>query len=89
MQADGVVKGVLGVRRPHPSLMTYYLLESLLLGPLFPHWLVPRFLLYRTLCDVFDATNPADVARQVLGEIRRLRRAALEALADCGEGSPL
>ena len=47
-------EGVLGSHRPHSNLLTYYLLESLLLGPLFPLILVPRFLRYRTLRYEFD-----------------------------------
>jgi putative membrane protein len=38
-----------GLRRPHRNLLVYYVLESLLLGPLFPALLVPRLLKYRTL----------------------------------------
>lgn len=36
-------------RRPHPNLFKYYLLESLLLGPLFFVPLIPRTFRYRTL----------------------------------------
>ena len=43
-----------GSRRPHPNLLKYYVLQSLLLGPLFPVVLVPRFFRYRTLRYHFD-----------------------------------
>ena len=36
-------------RRPHRNLFTYYVLESLLLGPLFFVPLIPRFFRFRTL----------------------------------------
>jgi hypothetical protein len=39
----------IGERRPDRNLLVYYVLESLLLGPLFPLLLVPRLLKYRTL----------------------------------------
>jgi len=42
------------VRRPHRSLLRYYVLQSLLLGPLFPLLLVPRWLRFRTLRYRFD-----------------------------------
>jgi putative membrane protein len=55
LSEDGVREVmVVGVRRPHPNLMSYYALESLVLGPLFPFWLVPRFLRFRTLRYTFD-----------------------------------
>jgi len=41
-------------RRPHPNLFKYYVLESLLLGPLFFVSLIPRFLRYRTLRYYWD-----------------------------------
>lgn len=41
-------------RRPHPNLLKYYVLESLLLGPLFLVSLIPRFLRYRTLRYTWD-----------------------------------
>ena len=46
--------GVRGLRRPHPNLMKYYAVESLLLGPFFLFWLIPRFLRFRTLRFRFD-----------------------------------
>jgi hypothetical protein len=39
----------IGERWPDRNLLVYYVLESLLLGPLFPLLLIPRFLKYRTL----------------------------------------
>lgn len=35
--------------QPDRSLLTYYVLSSLLLGPLFPFWLVPMYFRYHTL----------------------------------------
>ncbi len=45
---------IAAIRRPHPNLLKYYALTSLLLGPLFPILLIPRFLKYRTLHYEFD-----------------------------------
>jgi len=45
---------VRGRRRPHQNLLTYYALESLLVGPFFPLLLLPRYLRYRTLRYQFD-----------------------------------
>lgn len=45
---------VLGLKRPHPSLFTYYGLRSLLLGPFFPLLLVPLTFRFRTLRYEFD-----------------------------------
>jgi putative membrane protein len=42
-------RGAAGLRRPHRNLLVYYVLQSLLLGPLFPLLLLPRWLKYRTL----------------------------------------
>jgi putative membrane protein len=42
------------VERPHPNLLTYYTLSSLVLGPLFFVLLLPRLVRYRTLEYVFD-----------------------------------
>jgi putative membrane protein len=39
----------IGLRRPHPNLLVYYVLQSLLLGPLFPILLLPRWFKYRSL----------------------------------------
>jgi len=43
-----------GVRRPHRNLLLYYFLQSLLLGPLFPALLIPRFFRFHTLRYRFD-----------------------------------
>lgn len=42
-------RAVQDVRRPHPKLLQYWFLTSLLLGPLFPVLLLPRWFKYRTL----------------------------------------
>jgi putative membrane protein len=42
------------VHRPHPNLLSYYTLSSLVLGPLFFVLLLPRLVRYRTLEYVFD-----------------------------------
>jgi uncharacterized protein len=42
------------IRRPHPRLMQYYLLTSLLTGPLAPFVLLPLFFKYYTLRYEFD-----------------------------------
>lgn len=44
----------LAVERPHSSLLVYYVLQSLLLGPLFPVLLVPLYFRYHTLRYTFD-----------------------------------
>jgi putative membrane protein len=41
-------------RRPDRSLLTYYILTSFLLGPLFPVLLIPLYFKYHTLRYVFD-----------------------------------
>ena len=43
-----------GIERPEPKLWTYYVIRSMLLGPLFPLLLIPSFLRYRTLRYRFD-----------------------------------
>ena len=45
---------VLAVDRPHRNLLTYYLLGSFLLGPLFFIALIPKYFRYRTLRYRFD-----------------------------------
>lgn len=45
---------VYGRRRPHRSLLPYYVLSSFALGPLFPLLLLPNVLRYRTLRYEFD-----------------------------------
>ncbi len=44
----------MAIRRPDSRLLRYYALSSLVLGPLFPVLLVPRYLKYRTLQYAFD-----------------------------------
>jgi putative membrane protein len=39
----------IGLRQPHRNLLVYYCLQSLLLGPLFPVLLLPRYFKYRSL----------------------------------------
>ena len=51
---DDLAKGVRGRRSPHPNLLSYYALESLVVGPFFPLLLLPRYLRYRTLRYQFD-----------------------------------
>ena len=45
---------VLAITRPHSSLLTYYVLVSLLTGPLFPIVFLPRWFRYLTLHYRFD-----------------------------------
>jgi putative membrane protein len=42
------------LERPHPSLLKYYGLQSLLLGPFFPLALIPLYFKYHTLRYRFD-----------------------------------
>jgi len=42
------------IERPHRNLLTYYVLRSLLLGPLFPIALVPLYFRYHTMRYGFD-----------------------------------
>ncbi|HVS16096.1 MAG TPA: PH domain-containing protein [Thermoanaerobaculia bacterium] len=42
------------LERPHPHLLKYYVLQSLLLGPFFPLALIPLFFRYHTLRYRFD-----------------------------------
>lgn len=41
-------------RRPERCLLTYYILTSFLLGPLFPVLLIPLYFKYHTLRYLFD-----------------------------------
>jgi putative membrane protein len=52
----GALDRPVGVRRrePHGSLLTYYLLVSLLFGPLFPIWFLSYYFRYRSLRYEFD-----------------------------------
>jgi putative membrane protein len=45
---------VLAIERPHPNLMTYYILNSLLAGPLFPIAVVVLYFRYHTMRYRFD-----------------------------------
>ncbi len=45
---------VFSITRPHASLLTYYVLASLLTGPLFPVFFLPRWFRYLTLQYRFD-----------------------------------
>jgi putative membrane protein len=45
---------VLAIERPAPNLLTYYLLSSLVLGPLFFVLLIPLYFRYHTLRYRFD-----------------------------------
>lgn len=45
---------VYDISRPHPNLLKYYMLQSLLLGPLFFLILIPRYFRYHTLRYRFD-----------------------------------
>lgn len=51
---DRLADDVLGLKRPHRNLLTYYALESLLLGPFFLLLLIPRALRFRSLRYSFD-----------------------------------
>ena len=51
---DGNPSGVLGLERPHASLLKYYVCAALLWGPLFPIILVTLYIRYRTLRYTFD-----------------------------------
>lgn len=45
---------IFSLQRPDPSLWVYYLLRSLLFGPLFPVALLPLYFRYRTMRYRFD-----------------------------------
>ena len=49
----------IGLRRPHPNLLVYYFLHSLLLGPFFPMLFVPRLFKYRSLRYHLDGAGLA------------------------------
>jgi hypothetical protein len=46
---------ILAIERPHPRLMTYYLLCCLATGPLFPIVILPNYFRYHTMRYRFDA----------------------------------
>ena len=52
---DAEMARVRAITQPHPSLMTYYALASLLGGPFFLLLLVPLFFRYHTMRYRFDA----------------------------------
>ena len=56
---DDLAGQVLGHKRPHPNLMKYYVVVSLVLGPLFPLLLIPRLFRYRSLRYRFDEQGVA------------------------------
>ena len=45
---------ILAIERPHPKLLTYYILCCLATGPLFPLFLVPAWFRYHTMRYRFD-----------------------------------
>lgn len=53
MQSD-IERRVFAIQRPAPELMTYYVLQSLLLGPLFFLPLIPLYFRYHTMHYRFD-----------------------------------
>lgn len=50
---------VMALERPHPSLLKYYVLESILLGPLFFVALIPLYFRYKSLRYRLDAEGIA------------------------------
>jgi uncharacterized membrane protein YdbT with pleckstrin-like domain len=46
-----------GITRPDPALLKYYMLSSLLAGPLFPFVLLPMYFKYETLKYRFDESG--------------------------------
>ena len=46
---------ILAIERPHPRLMTYYLLCCIATGPLFPIVILPNYFRYHTMRYRFDA----------------------------------
>jgi uncharacterized membrane protein YdbT with pleckstrin-like domain len=55
VHTDAEMARVRAITQPHPSLMTYYTLASLVAGPFFPLLLVPLFFRYHTMRYRFDA----------------------------------
>jgi uncharacterized membrane protein YdbT with pleckstrin-like domain len=51
---EAELRRVLAIERPHPNLMTYYILNSLLAGPLFPIVVVVLYFRYHTMRYRFD-----------------------------------
>ena len=54
MTDPGTPARIFALSRPHPRLMKYYVVRSLILGPLFPVLLVPGWFRYHTMRYRFD-----------------------------------
>jgi putative membrane protein len=54
MDPTTIQQRVFAIERPHRKLLGYYVLGSLVLGPLFPILLIPRVFRYETLRYRFD-----------------------------------
>ena len=54
MQPNKIDSAILSIERPSPKLMQYYVLKSLVTGPLFPIVLLPHYFKYYTLRYRFD-----------------------------------
>ena len=52
--SEAELRRVLAIERPHPNLMTYYILSSLLAGPFFPIAVVVLYFRYHTMRYRFD-----------------------------------
>lgn len=50
-----IAPAIAGLERPDPRLLTYYLLASIAIPPLFPFVILPRLFRYHTLRYRFDA----------------------------------
>jgi len=50
---------ILAIRRPSPRLLTYYILRSLVTGPLFPILIIPQYFRYHTMHYRFEAEGIA------------------------------
>ena len=54
VRSEADLRRVLAIERPHPNLLTYYILSSLLAGPFFPVLLAYLYFRYHTLRYRFD-----------------------------------
>ena len=54
MNTSGQDADVPDIERPHRNLLTYYTIGALVLGPLFPLLLIPRYFRFQTLRYRFD-----------------------------------
>ena len=45
---------IFAIERPHPKLITYYVLACLITGPLFPIFIIPAYFRYHTMRYRFD-----------------------------------